>query len=69
MNGLKALCGRGDVRAAVFAGYRHLNFQMFYDNNGQHIPVSAIGISKIRVEKVELYHDGKVWDVPVKLAD
>ncbi len=51
------------------SSFRHLNFQMFYDNNGQHIPVSALGISKIRVEKVEVYRDGKMWDVPVRLAD
>jgi hypothetical protein len=51
------------------SGYRHLNFQMFYDNNGQHIPISAFGVSKIRVEKVELCMEGKMFDVPVRLAD
>ena len=51
------------------SGYRHLNFQMFYDQNGQHIPITAFGISKIRVEKVELAMDGKMYDVPVRLAD
>jgi len=31
--------------------------------------VSAFGISKIRVEKVEVCREGKVFDVPVRLAD
>ena len=50
------------------AGYRHLNFQMLYDNQGQYFPVSFLN-SKVRVEKVEIFRDGKMFDVPVKLAD
>jgi hypothetical protein len=49
-------------------GYRHLNFQMLYDNQGAYFPVSIIQ-SKERVEKVEVYRDGKIFAVPVALAD
>ena len=49
-------------------GYRHLNFQMMYDNEGNYFPVNFI-MSKVRVEKVEVHHDGKMFDVPVALAD
>jgi hypothetical protein len=49
-------------------GYRHLNFQMMYDNEGNYFPVNFI-MSKVRIEKVEVHHDGKMFDVPVALAD
>src|SRR6476469_10291137 len=41
------------------AGYRHLNFQMFYDNQGGYFPVNVFK-SKERIEKVEVYRDGKI---------
>ena len=49
-------------------GFRHLNFQLLYDNHGEHFPVGVFN-SKMRVEKVEVYRDGKMFDVPVRLAD
>jgi hypothetical protein len=49
-------------------GYRHLNFQLLYDNEGNYFPVSLIS-SKMRIERVEVYRDGKMYDVPVHLAD
>ena len=49
-------------------GYRHLNFQMMYDSQGEYFPVSIIK-SKVRIEKVEVYRDGKMYGVPVALAD
>jgi hypothetical protein len=49
-------------------GYRHLNFQLLYDNQGNYFPVSIVS-SKMRVEKVEVCYDGKMYDVPVRLAD
>ena len=49
-------------------GYRHLNFQLLYDNHGEHFPVGVFN-SKMRVEKVEVFRDGKMYDIPVRLAD
>ena len=48
-------------------GYRKINFQMLYDKDGNYFPVNLF--SKVRIEKVEVYHDGKMYDVPVKLGD
>jgi hypothetical protein len=50
------------------AGYRHLNFQMFYDGQGNHIPAGIFGGS-FRVEKVEVYRDGKMYEITKRLAD
>jgi hypothetical protein len=50
------------------AGYRHLNFQMFYDNQGNHIPAGMFNGS-FRVEKVEVYRDGKMYEMTKRLAD
>ena len=49
-------------------GFRRINFQMFYDNNGEHIPASLFS-AKTRIEKVEIFRDGKMFDVPLRLAD
>lgn len=49
-------------------GYRKFNFQMLYDTNGNSFPVNIFN-SKIRVEKVEVFHDGKMYNVPVHLSD
>ena len=49
-------------------GFRHINFQMLYDNQGEHIPASLFS-AKTRIEKVEMYRDGKMFDVPLRLAD
>ncbi len=49
-------------------GFRHLNFQLLYDNHGEHFPVGVFN-SKMRVDKVEVYRDGKMYDVPAPLVD
>ncbi len=41
-----------------------LNFQMIYDEQGNYFPTN-----NVRVNKVELLHDGKIYDVRVALAD
>ena len=48
-------------------GYRKINFQMLYDNNGNFFPVNLI--SKVRVEKVDVFFGGKMYNVPVHLSD
>jgi len=45
---------------------KRLNFQMLYNDNGQYFPVDN---SKTLVKSVELYRDGKMYTVPVQLAD
>jgi hypothetical protein len=40
------------------------NFEMLYDAAGHHFPTS-----KTEIKKVEIYMDGRMYDVPVKLAD
>jgi hypothetical protein len=42
------------------------NFQMIYDDHGKYLPTDS---SKERVNKVELYCDGKMYDVRLQLAD
>jgi hypothetical protein len=49
-------------------GFRRINFPMFYDRDGNFFPVNFIN-SKVRIEKVEVFHDGKMYDVPLRLAD
>jgi hypothetical protein len=41
-------------------------FQMMFDANGSSFPTNN---SKTRINKVELYMDGKMFDVTTKLAD
>jgi hypothetical protein len=48
-------------------GFRRINFQMLYDRDGNYFPVNFIS-SKVRIEKVEVYHDGKMYDVPLHLS-
>jgi len=48
-------------------GFRRINFQMLYDRDGNYFPVNWIN-SKVRIEKVEVFHDGKMYDVPLHLA-
>jgi hypothetical protein len=43
-----------------------LTFAMLYDREGGSFPVNN---KKLRVEKVEVFHDGKLYNVPAKLAD
>jgi hypothetical protein len=48
-------------------GFRRINFQMLYDRNGTYFPVSLFK-SKEHIEKVEVYHDDKMYDVPLHLV-
>lgn len=43
-----------------------INFQMLYDDKGHYFPISNM---KTRITKVEAYRDGKLYDIPVRLAD
>ena len=43
-----------------------INFQMLYDGKGNYFPTDN---KKVLVSKVEVYKDGKMFDVPVKLGD
>jgi len=43
-----------------------LPFQMIFDDQGNYFPLDN---KKTLVNKVEVYHDGKMYDVPVKLGD
>jgi hypothetical protein len=43
-----------------------INFQMLYDRDGGSFPTNN---KAIRVEKIELFVDGKLHTVPAKLAD
>ena len=43
---------------------RSINFQMLFDGKGNFFPTS-----KARVTKIELYRNGKMYNVPVHLAD
>jgi hypothetical protein len=43
-----------------------LFFQMLYDDSGNSFPTNN---NKTRIESVELYMDGKMWDVKTALAD
>ncbi len=45
---------------------RSINFQMLFDDKGHYFP---IGNMKTRIEKVEAVRDGKIYDIPVRLAD
>ena len=43
-----------------------INFQMLYDREGGSFPTNN---KSIRVEKIEIFKDGKLQTVPAKLAD
>ena len=43
---------------------KRLNFQMIFDDKGKYVPTD-----KFIVKKVEVFRDGKMFDVPVQLAD
>ena len=49
-------------------GIRTIKFQMFYDNTGEHFPASLFS-SKVIVDKLQIFRDGKMYDVPLRLAD
>ena len=43
-----------------------INFQMLFDDKGEYFPINN---KKTLINKVEIYRDGKMYDVPVKLGD
>lgn len=43
-----------------------INFQMLYDDKGNYFPTNN---KKVLVNKVEVFKDGKMYDIPVRLAD
>jgi hypothetical protein len=43
---------------------KRLNFQMIFNDQGKYIPTNHF-----MVKKVEVFRDGKMFDVPVQLAD
>jgi hypothetical protein len=45
---------------------KRINFQMLFNDQGKNFPLDN---SKTLVEKVEIYRDGKMYDVPVKLGE
>ena len=45
---------------------KQFNFQMLFDENGNYFPRDN---NKTRVTKVEIFHDGKIYNVPLQLAD
>jgi hypothetical protein len=45
---------------------KHFTFQMIFDDNGQSFPTDN---SKIRIDTLEIYKDGKMYDMTTQLAD
>jgi hypothetical protein len=45
---------------------KHLTFQMIFNEGGFSFPTNNM---KTRVEKLEIFHQGKVYDVKLQLAD
>ncbi len=43
-----------------------LSFKFFFDRDGQHFPTNN---KETRVEKIEILKDGKVYNIPMKMAD
>ena len=43
-----------------------LNYQMLFNEKGDYFPVNN---KKVRINRVEVYRDGQMWDIPVALAD
>ncbi len=43
-----------------------LNFQMLFNDKGDYFPVNN---KTVRINRVEAYRDGQMWDIPVALAD
>ena len=43
-----------------------LNFQMIFDDKGDYFPTDN---KKVLVNKVEMYKDGKMYEIPVRLGD
>lgn len=45
---------------------RTFNFQMLFDGRGNHLPTRS---ASPQVQAVELYMDGQMYDVPIRLAE
>ena len=45
---------------------KSINFQMLFDDSGHYFPISNM---KTHIDKIEIFRDGKLYDVPVRLAD
>ncbi|HLL89699.1 MAG TPA: hypothetical protein VK324_10365 [Tepidisphaeraceae bacterium] len=45
---------------------RTFNFQMLYDGRGNHLPTKSV---TPQVQSVELYMNGQMYDVPIRLAE
>lgn len=45
---------------------KKVNFQMLYDNTGNYFPIDNKGV---QVSKIEILRDGKLYNVPMKMAD
>jgi hypothetical protein len=45
---------------------KHLTFQMIFDEEGQSFPTNN---NTTRIEKLEMFRDGKMYDVKLQLAD
>jgi hypothetical protein len=43
-----------------------LNFQMLFNEKGDYFPVNN---KTVRIQRVEAFHGGQMWDIPVALAD
>jgi hypothetical protein len=48
---------------------KELPFQMIYDDQGHYFPKPDSNASDSLVKKVEIYMDGKMYNVPLQLAD
>lgn len=49
-------------------GVRTLNFEMFFDGRGNHLPIRW-ETSQPQVQKVDLLRDGMMYDLPIRLAE
>lgn len=49
---------------AAKPSYENLNFQLIFDDKGNHYPTFGT-----HIKKIEIYRDGKMYDVALHLAD
>lgn len=45
---------------------KRLDFEMIFNDAGQHFPLKN---DKVLVDRVEIFQDGKIYNVPIRLAD
>jgi hypothetical protein len=46
-----------------------LPFTLFYDDQGNYFPKEGSSQADSMVKKIEIYMDGKMYNVPLQLAD